>query len=37
MARDTAGVLYRQTGHGKGTFAARVKIATGWKAYKSVS
>lgn len=37
VARDAAGVLYRQTGHGKGTFAARVKIATGWKAYKSVS
>lgn len=37
VARDTDGVLYRQTGYGKGTFAARVKIATGWKAYKSVS
>jgi hypothetical protein len=36
VARDTAGTLYRQTGTGKGTFAARVKIATGWQGYKGI-
>jgi hypothetical protein len=37
VARDTAGNLYRQTGTGKGSFAARVKISTGWQGYKGVS
>ncbi|MFJ2833023.1 FG-GAP-like repeat-containing protein [Streptomyces sp. NPDC087263] len=36
VARDTAGNLYRQTGNGKGSFAARVKIATGWQGYKGI-
>lgn len=36
VARDTAGNLYRQTGYGNGTFAARVKIATGWQGYKGI-
>ncbi|MEV7345485.1 VCBS repeat-containing protein [Streptomyces sp. NPDC093544] len=36
VARDTAGNLYRQNGTGKGSFAARVKIATGWQGYKGI-
>ncbi|MFD8812845.1 FG-GAP repeat domain-containing protein [Streptomyces sp. NPDC059627] len=36
VARDTAGNLYRLTGTGKGTFSARVKIATGWQGYKGL-
>ncbi|MGW4905053.1 FG-GAP repeat domain-containing protein [Streptomyces sp. NPDC004270] len=36
VMRDTAGNLYRGTGSGKGTFAARVKIATGWQGYKGL-
>ncbi|MGW7427274.1 FG-GAP repeat domain-containing protein [Streptomyces sp. NPDC054813] len=36
VVRDTAGNLYRQTGTGKGTFAARVKIGTGWQGYKGL-
>ncbi|MGY4925190.1 FG-GAP repeat domain-containing protein [Streptomyces sp. 900105755] len=36
VARDTAGNLYRLSGSGKGTFAARVKIATGWQGYKGL-
>ncbi|MGW7238638.1 FG-GAP repeat domain-containing protein [Streptomyces sp. NPDC054804] len=36
VMRDTAGNLYRQTGTGKGTFAARVKIGTGWQGYKGL-
>ncbi|MFJ9709605.1 FG-GAP repeat domain-containing protein [Streptomyces sp. NPDC101234] len=36
VMRDTAGNLYRQTGAGKGSFAARVKIATGWQGYKAL-
>jgi hypothetical protein len=36
IARDTAGNLFRQTGYGNGTFAARVKIATGWQSYKGI-
>ncbi|MER8015769.1 VCBS repeat-containing protein [Streptomyces griseoluteus] len=36
VMRDTAGNLYRQTGTGKGTFASRVKIATGWQGYKGL-
>ncbi|MEV5849217.1 VCBS repeat-containing protein [Streptomyces sp. NPDC051985] len=36
VARDTAGNLYRMTGTGKGTFAARAKIGTGWQGYKGL-
>jgi hypothetical protein len=36
VARDTSGYLWRQSGNGKGGFAARVKIASGWKAYKGL-
>ncbi|MGW0574485.1 FG-GAP-like repeat-containing protein [Streptomyces sp. NPDC002920] len=36
VARDTAGVLYRLPGNGKGSFGARVKISTGWKGYKGI-
>jgi hypothetical protein len=36
IARDTAGNLYRQTGYGNGSFAARVKIGTGWQGYKAL-
>jgi hypothetical protein len=36
VMRDTAGNLYRQTGTGKGSFASRVKIATGWQGYKGL-
>ncbi|MGW7384097.1 FG-GAP repeat domain-containing protein [Streptomyces sp. NPDC054794] len=36
VARDTAGNLYRQTGTGRGSFAARVKIGTGWQSYKGL-
>ncbi|MEU2618918.1 VCBS repeat-containing protein [Streptomyces sp. NPDC007157] len=36
VMRDTAGNLYRQTGTGKGSFAARVKIGTGWQGYKGL-
>ncbi|MET7476422.1 FG-GAP-like repeat-containing protein [Streptomyces sp. NPDC005648] len=37
VARDTSGNLYRNSGDGKGSFGARVRIATGWKSYKSLS
>ncbi|MGW5272903.1 FG-GAP repeat domain-containing protein [Streptomyces sp. NPDC004044] len=36
IARDTAGNLFRQTGYGNGSFAARVKIATGWQSYRGI-
>lgn len=36
VARDTAGNLYRQAGTGRGSFGARVKIATGWQGYKGL-
>ncbi|WP_282703268.1 VCBS repeat-containing protein [Streptomyces sp. CC219B] len=36
VARDTAGNLYRNNGDGKGSFGARVKIASGWQGYKGV-
>ncbi|WP_425245917.1 FG-GAP-like repeat-containing protein [Streptomyces sp. NEAU-NA10] len=36
VARDTAGVLYRLPGTGTGGFGTRVKIGTGWGAYKGV-
>jgi hypothetical protein len=37
VSRDTSGNLYRNSGDGKGSFGARVKIATGWGGYKSLS
>ena len=37
VSRDTSGNLYRNSGNGKGSFGARVKIATGWGGYKSLS
>ncbi|MFJ8081912.1 FG-GAP repeat domain-containing protein [Streptomyces sp. NPDC096205] len=36
VARDTAGNLYRQSGNGKGSFGARVRIETGWQAYTAL-
>ncbi|WP_258572661.1 FG-GAP-like repeat-containing protein [Streptomyces sp. KM273126] len=36
VARDTAGNLYRNNGNGKGSFGARVKIASGWQGYKGL-
>ncbi|MFJ8081443.1 FG-GAP repeat domain-containing protein [Streptomyces sp. NPDC096205] len=36
VARDTAGNLYRQSGTGKGSFGARVKIGSGWQGYKGL-
>ncbi|GEC08284.1 hypothetical protein SSP24_59390 [Streptomyces spinoverrucosus] len=37
VARDTAGVLYRVPGTGKGSFGARVRIGTGWQGYRGLS
>ncbi|SEE07121.1 Repeat domain-containing protein [Streptomyces sp. 3213] len=36
VERDSAGVLYRNSGDGKGSFGARVKIATGWGGYRGI-
>ncbi|MFJ8110011.1 FG-GAP repeat domain-containing protein [Streptomyces sp. NPDC096132] len=36
VARDTAGVLYRLPGNGKGSFGGRVKISGGWQGYKGI-
>ncbi|MFF5435498.1 FG-GAP repeat domain-containing protein [Streptomyces griseofuscus] len=36
VERDTAGNLYRNSGDGKGSFGARVKIATGWQGYQGI-
>ncbi|NBM17083.1 VCBS repeat-containing protein [Streptomyces sp. GC420] len=36
IARDTSGKLFRQAGYGNGSFASRVKIATGWQSYKGL-
>jgi hypothetical protein len=36
IARDTAGNLFRQAGYGNGSFAARVKVATGWQSYRGI-
>lgn len=36
VERDGAGNLYRNNGDGRGSFAARVKIASGWQGYKGV-
>ncbi|WP_406494134.1 VCBS repeat-containing protein [Streptomyces sp. NBC_01604] len=37
VSRDTSGNVWRNSGDGKGSFGARVKIATGWSGYKSLS
>ncbi|MER5525102.1 FG-GAP-like repeat-containing protein [Streptomyces sp. NPDC002677] len=37
VSRDTSGNVYRTSGDGKGSFGSRVKIASGWSGYKSVS
>ncbi|MFF5496011.1 FG-GAP repeat domain-containing protein [Streptomyces aquilus] len=37
VSRDTSGNLYRNSGDGKGSFGARVKIATGFGGYKFLS
>ncbi|MFG3023040.1 FG-GAP-like repeat-containing protein [Streptomyces sp. NPDC048254] len=37
VSRDASGNVYRTSGDGKGSFGARVKIASGWSGYKSVS
>jgi hypothetical protein len=36
VARDTAGNLYRQAGTGRGSFGARVRIATGWQIHRGI-
>ncbi|MER7172508.1 FG-GAP-like repeat-containing protein [Streptomyces mesophilus] len=36
VVRDKAGVLYRNTGDGKGSFSGRTQIATGWGGYKGI-
>ncbi|MEU1274699.1 VCBS repeat-containing protein [Streptomyces sp. NPDC005799] len=36
VERDAAGNVYRNSGDGRGSFGARVKIASGWKAYKGI-
>ncbi|MFF5500005.1 FG-GAP-like repeat-containing protein [Streptomyces aquilus] len=36
VSRDTSGNLWRNNGTGTGSFGSRVKIATGWQAYKGV-
>ncbi|MFC8678716.1 FG-GAP-like repeat-containing protein [Streptomyces griseorubiginosus] len=37
ISRDTGGTLWRNSGDGKGSFGARVKIATGFGSYKFLS
>ncbi|WP_329245050.1 FG-GAP-like repeat-containing protein [Streptomyces canus] len=36
VSRDTGGNLWRNNGNGKGSFGARVKIASGWQGYKGL-
>ncbi|MHA5049727.1 FG-GAP-like repeat-containing protein [Streptomyces sp. SD15] len=36
VSRDTSGNLWRNSGNGKGSFGPRMKIASGWQAYKGV-
>ncbi|QOV47675.1 VCBS repeat-containing protein [Streptomyces chromofuscus] len=36
VSRDTSGNLWRSSGNGRGSFSARVKIATGWQGYKAL-
>ncbi|MET9911820.1 VCBS repeat-containing protein [Streptomyces sp. NPDC006476] len=37
VSRDSGGNVYRNSGDGKGSFGARVKIASGWGSYKTLS
>lgn len=37
VSRDTSGNAWRNSGDGKGSFGSRVKIASGWSGYKSLS
>ncbi|MGW7243388.1 FG-GAP repeat domain-containing protein [Streptomyces sp. NPDC054804] len=37
VSRDTSGNVWRTSGDGKGSFGARVKIASGWSGYKVLS
>ncbi|MCH5672510.1 FG-GAP repeat domain-containing protein [Streptomyces gilvus] len=37
VSRDSGGTVYRNSGDGKGSFGARVKIASGWGSYKTLS
>ena len=36
LARDPSGYLWHYAGLGNGTFAARVKVGTGWNMYKTI-
>ncbi|MCL8014491.1 VCBS repeat-containing protein [Streptomyces sp. AS02] len=36
VSRDGSGNVWRNNGDGKGSFGARVKIATGWQGYKGL-
>jgi hypothetical protein len=36
VERDSAGNVYRNSGDGRGSFAGRVKIASGWNAYRGI-
>ncbi|MFJ8061423.1 FG-GAP repeat domain-containing protein [Streptomyces sp. NPDC096142] len=36
VSRDSGGNVWRNDGDGKGSFAGRVKIASGWQGYKGV-
>ncbi|MET9965126.1 VCBS repeat-containing protein [Streptomyces sp. NPDC006356] len=36
VSRDGSGNMWRNSGDGKGSFGARVKIASGWQGYKGV-
>ncbi|MFF4980707.1 FG-GAP repeat domain-containing protein [Streptomyces sp. NPDC001046] len=36
VSRDTSGRLWRNNGNGKGSFAPRTGIATGWQGYKAL-
>ncbi|WP_416965700.1 hypothetical protein, partial [Streptomyces sp. Agncl-13] len=36
VERDSAGDLFRNSGDGKGSFGARVKISGGWSGYTGV-
>ncbi|MET9081860.1 VCBS repeat-containing protein [Streptomyces sp. NPDC004237] len=37
VSRDTGGKVWRNSGDGKGSFGARVQIASGWSGYKALS
>ncbi|MFF0086858.1 FG-GAP repeat domain-containing protein [Streptomyces canus] len=36
VSRDSGGNVWRNNGNGKGSFGARVKIASGWQGYKGL-